>query len=188
MKSMQFVPELRDLPTEDLVSRLLLLVYKPPLSEVRAAIEAQDEPLRVIVLVADFDTEVNMNGLFGFLENSTGLYLSETIEALEMIEAHQTASVLRDVEAVMTRHRIRPQQLREGVNALKPHAVTTFAQVHGVAAVAMAEEVESIGRRLYVYNPSSSELPLALLCQYIEPRRERLLAALRSASQVSHSK
>jgi hypothetical protein len=45
----------------------------------------------VVVLVLDSDTEVNMQGMLGFLENSTGLFLAEAIGAFDRIGAQATA-------------------------------------------------------------------------------------------------
>ncbi|WP_418936961.1 DMP19 family protein [Paenibacillus anseongense] len=40
-----------------------------------------------MLLILDFDIELQMNGIIGFLENSSGAYLEETMEALFRIRA-----------------------------------------------------------------------------------------------------
>ncbi|MEC0208763.1 DUF4375 domain-containing protein [Paenibacillus ehimensis] len=57
--------------------------------------------LRDIVLLIDFDTELNMNGILGFLENSTGKYFNETIEVLERIGAAHDANALKDIKRIL---------------------------------------------------------------------------------------
>jgi Domain of unknown function (DUF4375) len=103
--------ELQALPVEALVNRLFVLIYEPPLSALRESIASCPESLRVFMLIADFDTEVSMNGIVGFLENSTGHYLQQTIEAFELIGAHETASTLRQVDELLRRYGIQPRSL-----------------------------------------------------------------------------
>jgi hypothetical protein len=45
----------------------------------------------------------------------------------------------------------------------------------------MAEQVGTVARSLYMYNRLSAERPIALLCTYLETRREQFLAALNAA-------
>ena len=47
-----------------------------------------------IIFIVDYDTELAMNGLCGFLTNDTGLYLSNTITALENCRALEDAKIL----------------------------------------------------------------------------------------------
>jgi hypothetical protein len=43
------------------------------------------EPFRISVLIIDLGIEVCINSILGFLENSTGFYLVDTIAAMEAI-------------------------------------------------------------------------------------------------------
>lgn len=73
---------------EDAVSflrELSVAVYEPPFSAARERLRELPAALRTVVLVVDFDTEVSMEGMLGFLENSPGRYLPETITAFETI-------------------------------------------------------------------------------------------------------
>ena len=66
-------------------------------------------------LFLDFDTEVSINGMLGFLENSAGLRFPETIEAFDLIGASRTVAVLRDIETTLKRHGVtRPDGLSAG--------------------------------------------------------------------------
>ena len=90
--------ELEALSPSDLIEALSICIYEPPLSAVRSRLREVAEALRVPILILDFDTELNMNGMLGFLENSTGLYFTETIEAFEKVGATETVSILRAIE------------------------------------------------------------------------------------------
>jgi hypothetical protein len=57
------------------------LIYEPPFTLLRENISEIPEILRRFFLFTDFDTKVIINGILGFLENSTGEYLAETIES-----------------------------------------------------------------------------------------------------------
>lgn len=46
--------------------------------------------LHLAVLLIDCDTELSVNGLLGFLENSTGRFLGQTTEALRLIGCPQS--------------------------------------------------------------------------------------------------
>jgi len=62
---------------QDILNDIGLKSYEKPLSSIRVdpCWPSLGNPLHLAVLLVDFDTEVNMNGLLGFLENPTGAYL-----------------------------------------------------------------------------------------------------------------
>src|SRR6266567_7671845 len=100
---------------QDILNDIGLKAYEKPLSTIRdlPTWPSLSEPLHVAILLIDFDTEVNMNGLLGFLANPTGAYLEETIAACRMLGARQTADTLQRVRDVMGRHALSHQRLRE---------------------------------------------------------------------------
>lgn len=53
-------------------------------------------PENVILLVHGLEGEVNNGGIDQFLFNSSGDYVHETIQALEIIKANKTADILRE--------------------------------------------------------------------------------------------
>lgn len=135
----------------------------------------------MLTLVIDFDTEVSMNGILGFLENSSGQWLPETIEAFDVISANETAGILRRVHEAMNRHGISPSTLRAEVNAGQQYGVVSFRELHGAKSEEMSREVLQIARELYVDNPAAQEEPWSLLYEYVGPRRQQLLDALELA-------
>lgn len=176
-----FMPNIEDfssLSTEELVQALSISLYEPPLNRLRETLASRPEVFRVLTLVLDFDTEVSMSGILGFLENSTGQWLSETIEAFDLISANETAGILRRVHQAMNRHGITPTTLRSEVNAGTLYDVVSFGELHGAKSQAMSREVMQIAGDLYVGNPGSQEEPWRLLYEYVEPRRQQLLDVL----------
>jgi hypothetical protein len=166
------------LSAEELVQALSVGLYEPPLNRLRETLASQPEVLRVLTLVLDFDTEVSMSGILGYLENSTGRWLSETIEAFALIGARETADILRRVQAAMNRHGTTPATLRSDVDAGTLHGVVSFGELHGLKSEDMSREVTEIAGDLYVGDPDAQEEPWQLLYAYVEPRRLELLDAL----------
>jgi hypothetical protein len=170
--------ELKSLSPAKLVEALSIRIYEPPLSTARDRLREVAEPLRVPILVLDFDTEVCMNGMLGFLENSTGLFLPETIEAFDRIGASETASILRAIEKTLEKHGVSPARLRADFAGTQEHQITTFRELHGDLGT-MPNEVEEDARRLYLYGkPGTGEQVWSLLEAFVEQNRTACLAEI----------
>jgi hypothetical protein len=172
---------LASLPIADVVNALVGKMYEPPLSRLRERMSDLPDPLRVLFLVSDFDTEVLMNGIVGFLENLTGAHLLATIEAFDAIGAKSTAATLRDVEVTMRQYGITHQMLRQPMADLEEFSIVSSSALHGQNATRMFEVVEKRAQDLYCYQRESPEAIFELLCQYLEPRRQELLHAAGAA-------
>ncbi|WP_417393747.1 DMP19 family protein [Gimesia chilikensis] len=81
---------------EDLLGELSIRIYEPPLSDMRedGRICNAADPVAVLMLILDCDTEVAMNGIDNFIGNSSGRYMRETITALQTIGAQSQAALL----------------------------------------------------------------------------------------------
>ena len=165
----------------DVIDSLAVKLYEPPLSGLRERIQSLPESVRTLILIIDFDTEVAMNGITGFLENSTGRYLDETILAFDRIRAAPTANLLRRIRQTMIEHGFTPARMREDLGKREPYEIASFAEVHGRQATAMVAAISGIADELYVGNPHSEERVFELLCDYLEPRRTELMEALSAA-------
>ena len=87
-------------------------------------------PLHVALLLTDFDTELCMNGISGFLENSTGQFLDQTIDAFCLIGAEQTATILSQIREAMHSHSVSHQTLRSDFSGTAEFQITSFSQLH----------------------------------------------------------
>lgn len=168
--------ELEQLEPRELVEELSIRIYERPLSEARTRLLKIAEPLRVIILLLDFDTEVCMQGILGFLENSTGLFLAETVEAFRTIGASETVEVLRGIQKTLDKHGITPARLRADFNGSKQYQVTTFAEVHGDLG-SLPDEIEQDADRLYL-NVKNGEDIWSLLENYIAKRKSEILVEI----------
>jgi len=171
----------------EIVQHLAIKVFEPPLSNLLDDLRSVPEVLRIPILLIALDTEVMMNGMLGFLENSTGLYLVDTIDALEAISAHKTADTLRTIQRIMSDHGVTVEHLRRNVNSGQLHEITNFRKTHGEELVPMAKQIDGEARKLYIYHYHSGENDrpepvFDLLETYLEGRRVELVAALESVA------
>jgi len=165
----------------DVIDSLAVKLYEPPLSALRDRLQGLPESVRTLILIIDFDTEVAMNGITGFLEHSTAIYLDETIAAFDRIGAAATANLLRRIRQTMMEHGFTPARLREDLEKRELYEIVSFADLHGPQATAMVAAISKIADELYVGKPHSHERVFELLCDYLEPRRTELMGALSAA-------
>ena len=122
-----------------------------------------------------------MDGILGFLENSTVRYLADTIAALERIAAHDTAAILRTIQKIMADHGVAHERLRADHAHMQEWQITTFAECHGAELSQMADLIGREAEKLYVYDRSrdrEGEPVFDLLSGYIEHHRDELVGAL----------
>jgi hypothetical protein len=132
------------------LSEFTIKIYEPPLSLIRDTDDIRDlsNPVHVLMLVVDFETEVSMNGMTNFLGNSTGRYARETAEALRLIGCAAAAERLRTIVAIGAAAGMTHESIQLERAELAPYSVASFADVHGdkwaAASDAIAREEEQI--------------------------------------------
>jgi hypothetical protein len=164
-------------PIFEILGELATKIYRPPFSALRDDIRSVPEELRISILIIDFDTAIQMNGMLGFLENSTGLYFLDTIDAFEAIGASKTANILRTIRGIMSDCGVTVEQLREDFANCEPNQITSFSKLHGEKTSQMSELVDHEASKLYVYD-QSGEAIFDLLETYLENRKDRFIASL----------
>lgn len=151
--------------------------YEPPLSLARRTGDWPnlENPLHIAILLVDFDTELCMNGILGFLENSIGAHLDRTVAAFSILGDEITAAVLQDIQRVMKKHEVTHQLLRAPHKKTVEYQITSFSQLHGPSLDEFADEATHVARRLYIYD-QSQQSPFHLLEQYAEKHSARILS------------
>ena len=173
--------DFRSMSADEIVDNLALQIYEPPFLALREDLRSVPEALRIPILLIDFDTELSMNGILGFLENSTGRYLADTIAALETIAAHDTAAVLLTIERIMADHGVTHERLRADNARMQEWQITTFAESHGEELSQMAKAIGREAERLYLYariHGREREPVFDLLSAYIEQCKNELVTLL----------
>lgn len=168
---------------QDLLNEIGLKAYKKPLSEIRnlSVWPSLSNPVHLAVLLIDFDSEVTINGLLGFLENPTGAFLNETIDAFQMLEANETTHVLRRIQDVMNKHAVSHERLRGTANQANEYQITSFSELHNSSLDDFAEEVGDIEQTLYMHDKSQSS-PFRLLEAYLEQHATEVLSQINDAT------
>lgn len=139
------IPRHNNFSAADLVEHMGSVIYGEEASSIRDIIYEVPESLRTIILLIDFDTELSMNGVFGFLENATGKYLNETIAALKLIRAEEDSSIMKEI-----------RDLIEGINfngkiKLEQYQVTPFEERHDINK-RLLERIKELADGLYIYS------------------------------------
>ena len=170
--------ELEALSCVKVIDALFLRRHEPHFLAALPPLQTVAEALRVPILVTDFDIEMCMSGMLGFLENETGLNFKETIEALDRIGAAETAAVLRAVQETLEKHGMTPFRLRADFEGAQEVRVTTFQETHGDLGT-MPDEVDEDAQRLYLYaKPGEGEPVMSLLEAFVEGNRTEFIAEL----------
>lgn len=134
----------------DILDEFSIRAYEPPLSLLRdnGEIANLNDPLAVIMLIVDFEAELEMNGINNFIGNSTGLYAYETVEALKIIGCDEDSKILADIlkkakDAGMTHEAIQKDRQK-----LKLHSVASFQQIHGDKWDNVTDEIDHLAKQI----------------------------------------
>ncbi|MEH7226702.1 DUF4375 domain-containing protein [Bacillus sp. JJ1566] len=131
------------------------------------------EVIRDIILIINLDTELTMQGILGFLENSTGLFLDDTIETLCKIKAVEDYIILKEIRSIIIHNGITTMNLGTDVNNQEEYSRTNFNKTHGPDYSEMAEEISEIAIRLYIYSEDRNLFDL--LIEYVEKNKAVLI-------------
>lgn len=124
------------------------------------------ELIRDIILLINFDTEMVMEGILGFLENSSGAFLNDTIKTLEKIQAEQDYNILNKIRRILDEHNITTSHLRANTNS----------ETHGSEYDVMAENICEISEKLYISSEDRSIFDN--LFMYVDKNKSLLIMEL----------
>jgi len=139
----------------DILQAFSVQVYEPPLSHAREAKGFPDltDPVTILMLAVDFETEVSMSGITDFIGNSTGRYAPQTVQALEVIGCREQAAQLREILRIASSAGMTHEAIQRDLEGHEAYEVVTFSQVHGskwqavtsaIAAAASAIDLDAI--------------------------------------------
>lgn len=137
LKNLITLDEILELSAEDIIGQISLRLYKQENFHIRDNEIFSSLPmvLRDIIFIIDLDTEITMEGILGFLENSTGLFLEDTILTIERIKANEDQSVMSCIRDILKKYNISTYDLRENVNKGNSYDISSFSKTHGSQAV-----------------------------------------------------
>jgi hypothetical protein len=116
-----------------ILDALAVAAWAPPLRLLResGAIGDVSHPLCVVMLLIDFDTEVLLNGIIGFIGNSTGRYARQTVAAFERVGCEEEAGTLLRILDHAEAAGITHEALQRARSAIAEYSVVTPAGMHG---------------------------------------------------------
>ncbi|MDE6678167.1 MAG: DUF4375 domain-containing protein [Ruminococcus sp.] len=104
--------DIKSFSGEELCEKLSLEMWEHERSE---WLEFEDF-IQTALFIIDFDTEMNMNGIFTFLENSIGHYVPNIIKAFREIGDYKDAEILSEICRLAPPDLIRGEFLDKGYN------------------------------------------------------------------------
>lgn len=120
-----------------------------------------------------------MNGLLGFLENSTGRFLGQTTEALSLVGCPQWTRAFERVSDVMREYAIEWPQLQGATAGIPEHAVTDFSARHFRRLDPLADALSQIDfdfRQLF--GSTEGVDAYAPLCAFLDERMESFMSEI----------
>lgn len=171
--------DLFDFTASELVENICEGLYKEDayLLRDKETFDRIPQLIRDCILLIDLDTEVSMNGVFGYLENSTGKLMNETIEVLEKIGAVRDARALNNIKKSLAEYGQKTDHLQANVQNLKEYQVGSFNQTHGSLDSEMLRRIEHEAEDLYIYN--QEENIFDSMFDYIEANKQYLINELK---------
>lgn len=183
LKNLITLDEIYELSAEDMIGEISLRLYNQENYHLRdgEVFSALPTVLRDIILIIDLDTEVTMEGILGFLENSTGLYLDDTISTLERIKAYEDRQVMSNIRDILKKYNVSTHDLRDDVNRGSLYEISSFSQTHGSQYDQMAEEIGLEADKLYLNRESGNIFDY--LIDYVAENKGLLYDALADEGQ-----
>jgi hypothetical protein len=134
----------------DLLDDFAIKAYAQPLALHRDSGRIADtsDPISVVMLVVDLDTEVAMNGIADFIGNRTGRYAAETVDALERIGSSSDAAKLQEILEVAAAAGMTHETIQAARTDLAQYTITSFATLHGTKWNPALTEIETICRTI----------------------------------------
>jgi hypothetical protein len=178
LKNLITLDEISELSAEDIIGQISLRLYEQENQHIRDndMFLALPTVLRDIILIIDLDTEVSMEGILGFLENSTGLFLDDTILTLERIKANEDCLVMSNIRDILKKYNVSTYDLRDNVNRGNLYDITSFSKTHGSQYDEMADTISVEAEKLYLYRESGNIFDY--LIEYVEENKKLLYDSL----------
>ena len=117
----------------DVLDQFSVQINELPLSEIRNddRIRDSNNPIAIVMLVLDYLTEVEMNGILNFFGNSTGRYPDETVAALEAIGCNREAKILGEMTELARAAGLNYEHFQREAAGLQEFEITNRAELYG---------------------------------------------------------
>jgi hypothetical protein len=170
--------DLSNTSADELINYVYLNLYNDENNDLRdeAVFPKLPRLLLDIILLIELDTELNMNGVLGFLENSSGKYIKETIEVLERINAYKDADALKTIKKILKNNSLNTRLLNDDLQCLNQYEISNFMQTHRITDIEIIDQIEKASENFYLYQ--QEENVFDKLINYIETNKQELIQEL----------
>ncbi len=165
---------------EEIINEIALKLYKEENYHLTEAGGLSQVPtiIKDIILLINFDTELNMSGILGFLENSSGIFFEDTIETLKRINAKEDYEVFIEMKSIMEKYGVTTDDLNEDINQQTEYAISSFSETHGSQYDEMADRIEEASEKLYIED--SERNIFDSLIKYVDEKKASLIIELKN--------
>jgi hypothetical protein len=114
------------------------------------------ETLKTVYLINEFESEVNNGGFLQFFTNSSGKYINETIESLELIGANKTKNLLEKAVKIMLKHNESTENLNRKINSRELYEIFETSEIYDNEV--LMKELNDLDSKFYESTEPTQEL------------------------------
>ncbi|MHA7863599.1 DMP19 family protein [Flagellimonas marinaquae] len=141
-----------------------------------ASFRNMPKQLQVVWLINELEAEVNNGGYLQFFTNSSGRYVDETIEALNLIGATYHHQLLLSAVEIVLKHNENTQVLNEKLSSKTMHQIFDFSELYENDE--LQGELNELDKAFYLYKEKLSKLKM----EYFEINADSLWPELEEKS------
>ncbi len=114
--------------------------------------------LQVVWLINELEKEVNNGGYLQFFTNSSGRYVDETFEALDLIGANYNHQLLENAVNILLKHNESAEDLNERINSKTLYELIDLSEFYGNNE--LQDELYQLDKEFYKYKEDYSKLKM----------------------------
>ncbi len=122
----------------------------------KASFLKMPETLKTVYLINEFESEVNNGGFLQFFTNSSGKYINETIESLELIGANNTKNLLEKAVKIMLKHNESTENLNRKINSRELYVIFETSEIYDNEV--LMKELNDLDSKFYESTEPTQEL------------------------------
>jgi hypothetical protein len=116
-----------------LIDNFSIRIYESPISEIRDSDFFPDvaNPVHVLILLVDFVTEMEINGINDFIGNSPGRFAHKTVAALRAVGQPALADTLMEIIRIASEAGMTHESIQDDLRGLPEFSIISFSDIHG---------------------------------------------------------
>lgn len=123
-----------------------------------ASFRQMPRQLQVVWLINELEAEVNNGGYLQFFTSSSGRYVDETFEALDLIGATYNHQLLKNAMNILLKHNESAEDLNERINSKTLYELIDLSEFYGNNE--LQDELYQLDKEFYKYKEDYSKLKM----------------------------